>query len=104
MNHIEPVQIHIPLNLVFQETGDKGLFAGVFQFKFDGLGAQRIQGLVGNKSHLLTCGDAVLRVTESHASDSLRGIGVSGIYRDGFLSMGREMREEANIKPKRKKK
>jgi hypothetical protein len=93
MNHPEPITAHVPLNLIFQDAGEGGKFAGVFQFKFDGPGAEKLKELAGNKTHLMTQGDAVLRITMSHASDSLRGTGISGVYMDGFLTMQEESNE-----------
>jgi hypothetical protein len=77
---------HIPLNMIFQDTGEPGKMAGVFQFKFDPKVIQKLLagGMDGKNCHALVIGDAFVRTKIVAISSHLQGVGITGIYMDGF--------------------
>ena len=76
---------HIPLNMIFQGTGDPNKFAGVFQFQIDEAVVKRLTcGANLNKGHVLVVGDAFVRSKLVMRSEHLVGGGISSVYRSGF--------------------
>jgi hypothetical protein len=85
---------HIPLNLIFQHKGDQeseGKFAGVFQFQYP---TDLLSQHETRRSHIMMLSDVFIRPRVIIATDHLRGIGLAGIYRDGFRSTMENLKSE----------
>lgn len=76
--------MHVPFNMILQATGVPHKYAGVFQFEHE---ISKLEKMFGNTSHVLILGDAIIRPRVAIRTKSLQGVGISGIYRDGFLTV-----------------
>lgn len=76
--------LHLPINLIGQQldrTGER--FAGVFQFEHPG-GAKLFE-YTDEAPHVLVVADMFIRPQLRLRTDKLKGFGISGVYRDGFV-------------------
>jgi hypothetical protein len=77
--------VQVPLNMIFQGTGDPSKVAGVFQFQFNPASIKKL--LCGGDTyskHVLLVGDAFIRSKIVMESKHLTGNGIAAAYRDGF--------------------
>lgn len=73
---------HIPVNIISQDVGEGEKVAGVFQTSH-GLPLR----FNSQRTHVLALGDMMFRPRLVIASDHWRGMGISGLYKDGFISV-----------------
>lgn len=76
---------HVPINMIFQGTGEPDKATGVFQFKADPkLIKQLTAGADLHSNHVLLLGDAFIRSKLVTQSKHLQGHGIASIYMNGF--------------------
>lgn len=73
---------HIPINFITQHASENGV-AGVFQTTH---GLQLMGGDANKFIHVLTMGDMIFRPRLMIGSDDFKGVGMAGLYKDGFIS------------------
>lgn len=90
---------HVPLNMIFQGTGEPDKVAGVFQFQAD---PKLIKALTGggdvHSSHVLLIGDAFIRSKIICETKALQGYGISGIYTTGFSDLDKWVKQGKILK------
>ncbi len=81
---------HIPLNMIFQNLGDKSQnnkHAGVFQFQYN---TDLVQKYQTKYTHIAILGDAFIRPRLVIGTDMFIGNGISHIYMNGFSELIQE--------------
>lgn len=80
--------VHVPLNMIFQGTGDPNKAAGLFQFQTDPrLIKQLTQNADLHRNHVLLIGDAFIRTKIVTQSKHLTGNGIASTYMSGFVNI-----------------
>lgn len=75
--------IHVPINMFFRHFHD-GKHAGVFQFDYP---TKVIGDYAKKRDGVFILGDAIIRPRVVIATDHCNGMGIGGVYTDGFQSV-----------------
>lgn len=90
--------VHIPLNLIFQDVGEPGKCAGIFQFQTEpAIIRQLLEKANLSRNHVLLIGDAFVRPKIVVQSRHLMGCGIAGIYTSSSFASPDEWLEHGKI-------